>query len=335
MVDHSSELLASLGEHVDLRGRGLEVAPYYQPLLTKDKFNICYTDYIDNAAIALKGAQNPELKDCKIPLIDFVWHPEKPIRQCMPDDHMFDFVVASHVMEHVANPLGWLTDLLTVMNVGGRVALFLPDRRFSGDYFRKETDFGELLGLWIEQPKIPTVSQVVDFMSKSLSITHGHAPKWSDPDDMARIEKHYPIRDIISTGIALYNDAPYIDVHCSVWTSSSFEAVFKEVTDCEIIGAKLVHVTDDEGEFLAVLEKTGSPAFYPPDKKNGVPGERDDATKLDGIDHLLGVVHHDLSFLIAKMHEAASSTYRIERYMEIQSERNADVVAPNGLETLF
>ena len=44
-------------------------------------------------------------------------------------DHTLDYVVASHVLEHVANPIAALAECYRVIRPGGILYLVVPDRR--------------------------------------------------------------------------------------------------------------------------------------------------------------------------------------------------------------
>lgn len=50
-----------------------------------------------------------------------------------------DFVIASHVLEHLADPIGFLDDIHRVLRPGGLAMLLLPDRRRTEDRFRPAT----------------------------------------------------------------------------------------------------------------------------------------------------------------------------------------------------
>ncbi|MDE3085956.1 MAG: methyltransferase domain-containing protein [Acidobacteriota bacterium] len=56
-----------------------------------------------------------------------------------------DFVIASHVVEHLADPLGFLSDAHRVLRPGGVLLLFLPDRHRTADRFRPPTPLGHLV----------------------------------------------------------------------------------------------------------------------------------------------------------------------------------------------
>ncbi|MEI8370633.1 MAG: methyltransferase domain-containing protein, partial [Planctomycetia bacterium] len=129
---------AFLMSHLPSHLRGLEIAPYFNPIVDRAKYDVFYVDCIDNDEIQRKAAQNPGSVGQTVPWIDAVWVPGKRLSKCV-GGRKFAYVVASHVMEHVPNPLGWLNEILECVEVGGRVAIMLPMRTQSMDYYRQNT----------------------------------------------------------------------------------------------------------------------------------------------------------------------------------------------------
>ena len=60
-------------------------------------------------------------------------------------DHSLDYVVASHVLEHVANPAAALAEWRRVTRPGGIIYLVVPDRRMTFDRTRPLTTVEHLL----------------------------------------------------------------------------------------------------------------------------------------------------------------------------------------------
>jgi SAM-dependent methyltransferase len=54
-------------------------------------------------------------------------------------DHALDYVIASHVLEHVANPVAALAEWYRVVRPGGIIYLVVPDRRVTWDHPRALT----------------------------------------------------------------------------------------------------------------------------------------------------------------------------------------------------
>ncbi|MEP7370253.1 MAG: methyltransferase domain-containing protein [Dermatophilaceae bacterium] len=61
------------------------------------------------------------------------------------DDESQDFVIASHILEHLVEPLGQLADIHRVLRPGGTLLIFLPDRRHTFDRARQPTPLQHLV----------------------------------------------------------------------------------------------------------------------------------------------------------------------------------------------
>lgn len=59
-------------------------------------------------------------------------------------DACYDFVLASHVLEHIANPLRALREWSRVLNTGGVMLVLVPDKRYGFDRRRPFTSFEHL-----------------------------------------------------------------------------------------------------------------------------------------------------------------------------------------------
>lgn len=60
-------------------------------------------------------------------------------------DHALDYVIASHVLEHVANPVAALAEWYRVLRPGGIIYLVVPDRRATWEHTRGLTPVAHLL----------------------------------------------------------------------------------------------------------------------------------------------------------------------------------------------
>jgi len=60
-------------------------------------------------------------------------------------DRSYDFVLSSHNLEHIANPLKALKEWERVIKPGGFILMILPDKRFTFDHKRPDTIFSHVL----------------------------------------------------------------------------------------------------------------------------------------------------------------------------------------------
>lgn len=60
-------------------------------------------------------------------------------------DGSLDFILSSHSLEHIANPLKALKEWLRILKKGGGMLLILPDKRYTFDRNRPITTFAHIL----------------------------------------------------------------------------------------------------------------------------------------------------------------------------------------------
>jgi SAM-dependent methyltransferase len=104
---------------------------------------------IDNVNFAVRTTWEPNLRDGA----EFRFHPDRPpgtqwIRDAVAlngiSDHAYDFVISSHCLEHVANPLRALHEWRRVTRAGGNLLLILPDPAHTFDHRRPTTTIAHL-----------------------------------------------------------------------------------------------------------------------------------------------------------------------------------------------
>lgn len=250
---------------LERNGLGLEVAPFFNPMTDKALLNMIYTDYVSTEENRRKASGMPGLPDnIKVPEIDFVWIPGKPLRECAPDDVKFDFAVASHVLEHVPNPIGWLNEILEVMKVGAILAIVLPDKRTTNDYFRHESSDAELVGWWLERPAIPTTAQIYDFLSNGYQPVDGRPPEFLSNFAPSELRRTYEDTDIVNFMLYSFNERKYIDIHCSVWTPDRFVSAVRRMVTFGIMNVAVSEPICQATDFAVHIKKLGEPALRPP-----------------------------------------------------------------------
>jgi SAM-dependent methyltransferase len=125
-----------------LVGRGLEIGPGHQPIpLTLPGTSV---RYLDRWAPNENRQLFPELGSAaEFPQPDIVANLDTDHLSALPDESE-DFVIASHVLEHVADPIGILIDMHRVLRPGGVALVLLPDRRRTFDSNRAATSMDHL-----------------------------------------------------------------------------------------------------------------------------------------------------------------------------------------------
>jgi Methyltransferase domain len=166
-------------------------------------------------------------------------------------DAPFDYVVASHVIEHVPD-LGWLRELRSILAGDGVVALAVPDQRRTFDALRAPTVLADVIDAHLAQRKAPSPRQVFDHYATAVS--HRGLISWTHDaplDQLARVHTEQEALERATTATRL---GDYDDVHCWVFTPRSFCRLFAGLQRLALIPFSVASCSDlTNGEFYATL----------------------------------------------------------------------------------
>lgn len=124
-------------------GQGLELGPGHNPMPLP--FAGTSVRYVDRWEPEASRELFPELGEtAPFAEPDIVANLDEEGLRAIPDGTQ-DFVIASHVLEHVAEPIGMLAEVHRVLKPGGTVLVLLPDRRRTFDAGRQPTSLQHLL----------------------------------------------------------------------------------------------------------------------------------------------------------------------------------------------
>ncbi len=120
-----------------LSGEGLEIGALQNPCPAPH----LRVKYVDRITASAAREHYPELGNQPLVEVDIIDDAEtlKTIPDCSQD-----FVIANHVIEHMANPIGALLSWSRVLKLGGRLFLAVPDKRFTFDKERDLTSIEHL-----------------------------------------------------------------------------------------------------------------------------------------------------------------------------------------------
>jgi SAM-dependent methyltransferase len=125
-----------------LVGQGVEIGPGHVPFPVPEGVGV---RYVDRWEPSQNSGLFPELGESPgFPRPDVVANLDVDRLGGLADESQ-DFVIASHVIEHLANPLAMLVDIHRVLRNGGLLVLLVPDRRTTFDRSRPPTPLAHLV----------------------------------------------------------------------------------------------------------------------------------------------------------------------------------------------
>ncbi len=254
-MDRRGKLLAGLDpSHL----QGAEIGPLASPIVSRDQGRIFYIDHIDAAGLRRKYKDHDGVDQDAIVEIDAVWG-ENTVRDALGPDMAVDYVIASHVVEHVPDLVTWLDELASVLKPGGSIRLAVPDRRFCFDYHREASRLADVLAAHLARARRPQAREVIDF-----ALHHAHLDLQAAWDGAAPVPAP-PEPDRLSHAFDLARRAlggEYVDVHCWTFTLGSFARIMRDLGRLGLTRLACVRAFDTEvyeHEFFVILQLAGSP----------------------------------------------------------------------------
>ncbi len=228
------ERLEMMLEGVVATEPGLEIGPLDRPILGKPDYQVRYVDHASREDLIekykLSGTEATVQPD-HIRDVDVVWHG----RLLDLAGGGYSYCLASHVIEHIADPIGWLIEIAEVLKPGGRLNLAVPDRARTFDYRRQPSIPAALLEAHQRQLKRPSFGQIFDHVSGVSQIGE------PVPDPVAAARNAYALARLTD------ETQGYVDVHCHVWTHESFSACWAVIDALGLVPLQLARITPPVG----------------------------------------------------------------------------------------
>jgi hypothetical protein len=239
---------------------GIEIGPLDSPLVRKSDGAVIYVDHATTSDLRKKYATHTNVNVDEIVPVDVVWGdatlPDLVGRQTA------DYIIASHVAEHVPDLITWLQEMQAVLKPRGQLRLVLPDKRVSFDYLREETRVVDLLDAYVNRARKPRTRQLLDcalYVVRGMDSLKAYTGELK-PTDIVRA--HTCESALAIARDALQNDK-YVDVHCWVFTPRSFADLIKNLVDYNLVSLKCTGFADSEFdafEFCVFLQPSDDKA---------------------------------------------------------------------------
>jgi SAM-dependent methyltransferase len=245
---------------------GAEIGPLDHPIVTKDQGAIFYVDHAATESLREKFARDPNVNVAKIVHVDAIWG-TSTLQDCLGSAGKLDYVIASHVIEHVPDLLTWLQEIRAVLKPDGEVRLAVPDRRFSFDYLRQESRLCDVLDAFLRRARAPLPLAILDHIANTrvIDVVKAWAGELVESDlqplSCKRGELSYdllvgPAQDALENGA-------YHDVHSWIFTPYSFAGLLAETAALglhDFACARYFDTQVNENEFFVWLRVCDDPA---------------------------------------------------------------------------
>ncbi len=243
---------------VNADGLGLEIGPSYNPLFPKARGHRIETiDHASQAGLIEKYKDDPSVDCSRIEPVDYVCDGRSYV-ETIGARERYDFIVASHVIEHSPDLIGFLQDCEALLRPQGVLVLAMPDKRHCFDALRPISTTGSALQAALEKRTRHTPGAVFDCAANAVQ-RGGEPTWWHDNRQPLRLMQDIPVArqqfEAASTGTA------YFDNHSWCFTPSSFRLLVSDFNALGLLALRERDIRAPGGfEFFAVLARDGAGA---------------------------------------------------------------------------
>lgn len=251
-INRNDKLLA----HINKNGVGVEFGPSFRPIAPKRLgYNVTIIDHASrNDLVEKYEAQGI---DCaSIEKVDLVWRGES-YTELTGKQNYYDWIIASHVIEHTTDMVGFLQQCEEILKPGGCLSLAIPDKRYCFDRFRPKTGLAKISDAHRQPTKFHSEGTIAEYFLSVVKYNGQIA--WSNSENVNndKFETVHSKKDCIEAINIIQERTGYLDVHAWTFTPHSFRLLVHDLNILSYIKLNEKAFFDTDGhEFFVTLCKS-------------------------------------------------------------------------------
>ena len=240
--------------HIDKDGYGVEIGPSHNPIASKkDGYKVHIIDHMSREQL-IKKYKNHGLNLNKIEEVDFVWKGES-YTELTGKDKYYDWIIASHVIEHVPDLIGFLNDCDAILKDDGVLSLVIPDKRYCFDHYRPISGISKVIDSHLQKRTNHTPGTVADYY---LNVVHKSGKIAWDVHAGGEYGLMHASEDILQKMNSVTHENTYFDIHAWCFIPHSFRLMIYDLFCLGFIPFKEVDFFQTNGcEFYINLGRKG------------------------------------------------------------------------------
>jgi predicted SAM-dependent methyltransferase len=211
--------------YINQNGQGLEIGPSHNPVAPKKEgYKVHIIDHMNREQLITK------YKDAQVVLenieeVDFVWQGES-YSELTGEKKFYDWIIASQVIEHTPDLIGFLNDCDSILKDDGMISLVVPDKRYCFDHYRPITGLSKIIDSHHQKNKIHTPGTVAEYYLNVVSKAGTIA--W-DPSVTGTYACVHSLEDASQGMATVLNEKTYIDVHAWCFVPHTFRLMIHDL----------------------------------------------------------------------------------------------------------
>ncbi|HEY9630110.1 MAG TPA: methyltransferase domain-containing protein [Coleofasciculaceae cyanobacterium] len=240
--------------HINSEGQGIEIGPSLNPVATKKAgYKVHIIDHMSREQLMEKYKNHP-INIENIEEVDFIWQGER-YSELTGKSKFYDWIIASHVIEHTPDLIGFLCDCDTILKDDGVVSLVVPDKRYCFDHYRPITGLAKVIDSHLHKNLIHTPGTAAEYYLNVVAKAGSIAWRSSTTGDYNFV---HSLEDALHGMKLVLEDKAYLDVHAWCFVPHSFRLMIHDLFCLGYIPLQEVDFFPTQGcEFYITLGRKG------------------------------------------------------------------------------
>jgi SAM-dependent methyltransferase len=244
-----------LTKKLNLKGLGLEIGPSHNPITPKKEgYNVHVMDYASRNDL-LKKYKDHNIKHSNIEEVDYIWDSKTSYSNLINNKKHYDWIIASHVIEHTPNLIGFLQNCDDILKSDGILSLAIPDKRYCFDYFRPVSSIARIIDQHLSQHTTATpgaIAEQILYRGTKLG-----CDTWNS-SAIGNINISEDVEVAKARMVEAINDEKYIDIHNWCFTPYHFRLLIHDLHALGFTEFKELEFKGTTGcEFFITLSRKG------------------------------------------------------------------------------
>ena len=239
-----------LKKYINKEKIGLEIGPLFWGLCRKDEgFNVLIWDIMPKKELLDKYKKESKKEKKEIEEIDIVssepmkialiGYTKKKGALIQSVSESLDYIISSHNLEHMPNPVQFFIDASEILKEGGVLNIAIPISTRCLDFSRPLSTTGEILDAYIYKNKKPSFGDFFDHIFSTMSVINEKNESINLNDMTFDFEKlifnNELTYDSYKHLVNDYNNSSYKDSHIWQFNLDSFLLIFEDLLKCKVI----------------------------------------------------------------------------------------------------
>jgi SAM-dependent methyltransferase len=210
---------------INAAGLGLEIGPSHNPVAPKKEgFRVHVMDHLSREGLVEKYKDHGVQLD-NIEEVDFVWSGQS-FKDLTGGERQYDWIIASHVIEHTPDLIGFLNECESILKPGGVLSLAVPDKRYCFDHFRPVTGLGKIIDAHLAKDTVHSPGNVAEYFMNVVAKDGNIAWNGDGPGEYRFL---HGLKDA-SWGMQVVKEQKaYLDIHAWCFVPHSFRLLVQDL----------------------------------------------------------------------------------------------------------